>query len=327
MKRNTSVHPKLTQLASELKIRKYAAVGLLELLWHMTAQFAPEGDIGKFQDTDISLQLDWRGEPFRLVSALVKCRWLDTDPKYRLIVHHWSAHSDSACDKYLADCGRHYADRQPPRRKGLLPLLNPPSETKSDDKSSQVTTSDDKSRLPKPIPKPMSKPLAVAVASSVPDSAEAATPGSEPAAAAEEPPLSGMQEQVQRIKVIRKEFGGLRDVDIENAFKDCPAEFRETAIADFERDQVAALKVPDMPVKILRAYLGVAARKGAGGTTSVGTTEEPRRGWHDDDGSTEVERVFEKASQALADKAFREEKAAGRQTGKDHAVTGAATNG
>ena len=283
MKRNTPNHPKLAKLAAELKIRKYAAAGLLELLWHMTAQYAPEGDIGRFQDSEISLQLDWLGDPPRLIKALVDSQWLDRHPTKRLIVHHWSDHSDAACDKYLSDSGRCYADGKPPRRKGEKPLLNETSETESRDKSRQVTTSHRKSRLPKPIPipKPIPKPLAVAA------SEEAA-------------PTTDLLAQVQRIKKIRKEFEGLRDVDIENALKDVPAECREAAIHDFERDMVAALTVPDMPVKKLRAYLDVAARENTpddGGDLPRDTAE-----------------VTERAYQALADAKTRADEARAAKT-------------
>ena len=67
---------------------------------------------------------------------------------------------------------------------------------------------------------------------------------------------------IDRIKAIRPEFEGLRDVDIENALKDVPRECWKLAVKDFERDMVAALSVPDMPVKVLRGYLDVAARGG-----------------------------------------------------------------
>ena len=287
MKRNTPNHPKLAKLAAELKIRKYAGAGLLELLWHMTAQYAPEGDIGRFQDSEISLQLDWLGDPPRLIKALVDSQWLDRHPTKRLIVHHWSDHSDAACDKYLSDSGRCYADGKPPRRKGEKPLLNETSEMESRDKSRQVMTSRRKSRLPKPIPKPIPKPLAVAA------SEEAAAP-------------AGMLAQVKRIKSIRKEFEGLRDVDIENALKDVPTECWEAAIHDFERDMVAALTVPDMPVKKLRAYLDVAARENApAGIFS-----------HDEDAPSDTEELERRAFQALADAKTRTEKMAKGKHGR-----------
>jgi hypothetical protein len=274
MKRNTPIHPKLIQLAAELKIRKYAAVGLLELLWHMTAQFAPEGDVGRFQDSEISRQLDWLGDPPRLIAALVNCRWLDKHPTKRLIVHDWSTHSDSTCDKYLSDSGRRYADGKPPRRKGDLPLPNLTSGTTSRDKSGQVATSRDKSRLPMPKPlAPCPSPLPV------------------PVPLPEAPPPADLLAQVKKIKSIRKEFGALRDVDLKNALKEFPEECWDAAIADFERDWAGNPTAPEVPIKNLRAYLEVAEKEnaGAGGGDSS-----------DEDAPTDTEELERKASFAMA---------------------------
>jgi len=74
---------------------------------------------------------------------------------------------------------------------------------------------------------------------------------------------TGMLTQVKRIKAIRKEFEALRDVDIENALKEYPAEFWESGISDFERDMIGALEIPPIPVKKLRGYLYRAAKDGA----------------------------------------------------------------
>ena len=271
MKRNTPIHPKLIKLAAELKIRKYAAAGLLELLWHMTAQFAPEGDIGRFQDREISLQLDWGGDATRLINAMVDSHWLDKHPTKRLIVHDWSEHSDGACDKYLSDYGRRYADGKPPRRKGETPLQDLPSETTSPDKSGQVATSRKKSRLPIPKPIPKSKPVPVPLTDA--------------------PPAADLLAQVKKIKSIRKEFGALRDVDLENALKEFPAECWDRAIADFERDWAGNPTMPEVPIKNLRAYLEVAEQEsaGAGGEDSG-----------DDGAPTDQEELERKASFAMA---------------------------
>jgi hypothetical protein len=125
-----------------------------------------------------------------------------------------------------------------------------------------------------------------------------------------------MLAQVKRIKNMRKEFIGLRDVDIENALKDCPAESRDAAINDFERDMVAALTVPDMPVKKLRAYLYVAAKE----TARAG-------GIGDEDGGampTDTQELEERACQAIADAQLRAERAAAT---KAPCVAGAAMPG
>src|SRR5205823_5688049 len=79
-----------------------AAVGYLELLWHFTAKYAPQGDVGRFSDARIEAALDWSGKPGKLVGALVTAQWLDRHPKWRLLVHDWRDHADDATRKRLA---------------------------------------------------------------------------------------------------------------------------------------------------------------------------------------------------------------------------------
>jgi len=263
MKRGTPDHPKVLMLANRLGLKKYAAVGLLETLWHFTARYAPRGDIGRFSDGIIATSLDWGGNVPDLIEALVQEHWLDQSNEYRLVVHHWSDHADDTCDKYLANHGMIYADGKEPRRspeKGV--------KVKSlAEKSGKVGKSREKLALSEPEPESESKPESVPLPVGEPT---ATTEDSGKVGKSPEPATTGMLEQVQRIKGIRKEFEVLRDVDIENALKGCPEEHRESALGDFERDMVAALAIPDMPVKVLRSYLAVAAKKNNPGAVGAG---------------------------------------------------------
>ncbi len=98
-----------------LRIPKYAAVGILESLWHLTARETPAGNIGKLTDEDIAITLDWGGDAEQLITALVSVRWVDEDPIHRLAIHDWSEHSDDATDARLARAGEKYADGSNPR--------------------------------------------------------------------------------------------------------------------------------------------------------------------------------------------------------------------
>ena len=118
MKRGTLEHPKLNDLASMLGVRRHVAVGLLEMMWHFCARYAPRGDIGRFSNCRIAASLDWPGKHAeRLISCLVDTRWLDKDDEHRLTVHDWHDHSDGTCDKFLSDNGLNYIDGRTPRRK------------------------------------------------------------------------------------------------------------------------------------------------------------------------------------------------------------------
>ena len=154
MKRNTPMHPKVGMLASMLGVRRFEAVGVLEMLWHFTAQYCPQGDVGKRTDTQIAAFLDWpQDRAGTLIEALVSCGWLEKNDEHRLIVHDWHDHSDGTCDKYLADHGLKYATSRDPRRQTAA------KQGPSRDKSRQVATSrDSRARARVPEPEPESEP-------------------------------------------------------------------------------------------------------------------------------------------------------------------------
>ena len=116
MKRGTIDHPKTAMLADTLGLELFAAVGLLECLFHFTAQYARRGDIGRYPDNIIAQRCFWKREPETLVSALVKCRWLDEHPEHRLTVHDWQTHADNTVRTALTRNGETFWNGEPPRR-------------------------------------------------------------------------------------------------------------------------------------------------------------------------------------------------------------------
>lgn len=116
MKRGTIDHPKTAMLADTLGLELFAAVGLLECLFHFTAQYARRGDIGRYPDKIIAQRCFWTTGPETLVSALVKCRWLDEHPEHRLTVHDWHAHADNTVRTALTRNGEVFWNGEPPRR-------------------------------------------------------------------------------------------------------------------------------------------------------------------------------------------------------------------
>lgn len=77
MKRSGPDHPKTRALAQRLRIPQYAAVGLLELLFHFTAKYALQGDVGRHEDSAIARALFWHGDPGKLIEALTGAGWLN----------------------------------------------------------------------------------------------------------------------------------------------------------------------------------------------------------------------------------------------------------
>ena len=106
MKRGGPNHPKTFALAEALGIRRFAAVGLLEMLFHVAAQYAPEGDIGRYSDKRIAGALAWEGNSQKLLSALVATGWVDTHPGVGWVVHGWSEHADKAVRLRLHRLGK-----------------------------------------------------------------------------------------------------------------------------------------------------------------------------------------------------------------------------
>lgn len=142
MKRGTPRHPKVEDLCIRLNIPKYSAVGILEMLWHFTAEFCLAGDIGRFSDEAIAKALCWDHASTMLVSALVESRWLDRCKCHRLRIHDWKDHADQTVRRVLAK-----------RHQDFLPCYDDPSTVLA---SSQHETSQP---LPLPLPLPKANSL------------------------------------------------------------------------------------------------------------------------------------------------------------------------
>jgi len=116
VKREAPTHTKMKRLCRMLDIPLYQAVGIFELLIHMTARERPRGDLGNGNSNeDIAIAIDWRGDPDRLIDALVQCGFLDRYPEYRLVVHDWDEHVEDSIDLKLARAVLTYASGQWPR--------------------------------------------------------------------------------------------------------------------------------------------------------------------------------------------------------------------
>jgi hypothetical protein len=119
MKREAHSHTKMKRLCKLLDLPLWGAVGILESLWKLTAQEAPQGDIGKLSDEDIALGIDWKGDPGKLLVAIKESRWVDVSEKHRYVIHDWHEHSDDSLDMKLARVGKLYANDYTPRMSKL----------------------------------------------------------------------------------------------------------------------------------------------------------------------------------------------------------------
>lgn len=117
--RGTLTHRKTRRLAQDLGISWCFALGIQEALWHVTAEQAPTGAIGRLSNKDIAMEMFYDGDPDELVRALVSSELLEETVESRLAVHDWHVHSDDATDNKLARSHQRYANGMLPRMRRL----------------------------------------------------------------------------------------------------------------------------------------------------------------------------------------------------------------
>lgn len=113
MKRGTPKHPKTWALCQRLGMPRYAAVGLLECLWHLAAEHAPTGELSKTPPAWLAAELEWDRDADELISALVETGWLDRDGD-RLLIHDWPDHCEDMTHMRLARARKFFADGRAP---------------------------------------------------------------------------------------------------------------------------------------------------------------------------------------------------------------------
>jgi hypothetical protein len=159
MKRGTPDHPKIYDLCDRLRVKRPTVIGYLEMLWHFTATFAPQGDVGKYSDARIEAAMDWSGRPGKLVEAEVNSRWLDRhpDPAVRLVVHDWHDHADDAVRKRLFRGGKDFLSRGVQAFQSVNGKVTGQSSVSDRTESGQILTPE-----PEPEPEPSPEPAAAA---------------------------------------------------------------------------------------------------------------------------------------------------------------------
>lgn len=153
MKRGTPDHPKMKALTRTLGVCRAHAVGTLEMLWHFTAAYAPEGSLAKFTPDEIAESVTWVQDPSKLIEALRATEWLDDD----MFIHDWPLHCEDATHMKLARAGHYFAcgcspssSRLPAAEKHKAPTPNVCARH-----THAVCSS---SALPLPLPRPLPRP-------------------------------------------------------------------------------------------------------------------------------------------------------------------------
>lgn len=157
-KRGVLTHRKTRRLSAILKQPLWAALGLLESLWHFTAESCPRGDIGRLSNQDIADGLWYDGDADELIEALKASGWL-TMHGATLIVAGWSEHADDAVRRRLHRNGETFSDGASPYRDRVNHVPTSPDTDAScrvmTEQSSDVSPqSHVMKRLPEPEPEP-----------------------------------------------------------------------------------------------------------------------------------------------------------------------------
>lgn len=102
MKHQTPDSIKFKRLVRRLGIPAYQVIGILEALWITTQKNAPRGDIGKFDNEAIAIEIGWEKDPEDLIATLVDVGWLDECNENRLVVHDWEDNAPGWVRRLLA---------------------------------------------------------------------------------------------------------------------------------------------------------------------------------------------------------------------------------
>lgn len=87
-------HYKTKRLARELKVKVAAAVGHLHFLWWWAIDFAPDGNLSKFDDYEIADAIGYEGkDPSKAKAALISAGFLDNNECGTLTIHDWNEYA------------------------------------------------------------------------------------------------------------------------------------------------------------------------------------------------------------------------------------------
>lgn len=82
-------HPKALKLARMLQVPLPQAIGHLHMLWWWAVDFAEDGDLSKYDDSDIAAACQFNLEPAVLKQALIDSGFLDVGDTGSLYIHQW----------------------------------------------------------------------------------------------------------------------------------------------------------------------------------------------------------------------------------------------
>ncbi|MDI3298358.1 MAG: hypothetical protein QJR08_04220 [Bacillota bacterium] len=105
-------HPKTIKLAKLLGITTAEALGRLHMLWWWAVDYAPDGDLTRFDPVDIAIGMEWEGDPDQLIQALLECGhgdhagFLERTADGRLLIHDWDDYAGRLIERRAKNAER-----------------------------------------------------------------------------------------------------------------------------------------------------------------------------------------------------------------------------
>ena len=108
-KRGTLDHPKTKRLARALGLPGWAALGLLEAVWHWCGRYAPTGalTVDDMEDLADTIRFDGGGKNLATILHGAGCLDVSGDGWY---IHDWHDHADDTTKKALEKRGERFAN-------------------------------------------------------------------------------------------------------------------------------------------------------------------------------------------------------------------------
>ena len=168
MKRGAPDSEKMFQLASELGIQKWGAVGIMESLWQWAAKYAPTGTLKRSSFGITCKLIYWHGGVEKLWKALHSAGLVDQVGNDESVIHQWFEHCEDSVHMYLARHLLRFGSGQTPRmhrlpqgeREKLTAAFEELAAKEQEDCAHAVRTeSAQPLPKPKPLPLPLPKPL------------------------------------------------------------------------------------------------------------------------------------------------------------------------
>ena len=85
-------HPKTKKLKRLLKCSQHEAIGYLVYLWHWVSDYAPDGDISKYDTDTISDGCEWDGEPEEFFNALAQSGFI-VEENGKTLINDWKEYA------------------------------------------------------------------------------------------------------------------------------------------------------------------------------------------------------------------------------------------